>query len=191
MEIINLLPEDYYTQINNLKKPLVACMPTARVMFYKGNKIPFNYPKGKQPEDYFMELLNTPAAIKFARKKYPDIDLPPNQIHGMYGTYLDPIVVGRRTSDFTTDLTIDGIKKLLDEGQVIMTSGRFSVRIDGHAFVIIGYYDNGFYLGDPFGDFRDGYKTRGKGYKIPMTFDEYRKIGKPINSVGKWGHVTI
>ena len=193
---INLLPGDYYTQRNNKISPLVACMPTARVMYYRGNGIKYVNPSEYDDDDYLMHILRTPEAWDFAKQKYPEIvkaGYPPNEIHGMYHSWLDPVVVGRRVSDFRTDLTWgDYICRILD-GQVIMTSGRFG-SLDGHAVVMIGVVSSSLgpclVLADPWGDYRTGYEKRG-GYAINMAEKDFADCIKPTNSKGKWGHVLI
>ncbi len=193
---INLLPENYYTQRNNKISPKVACMPTARVMFYRGNGFKYINPSGLADDDYFMSLLRTPEAWYYAKKKYPDIvkaGFPPNEIHGMYHSWVDTQVIGRRVSDFETDLTWDDYIDRIIGGQVIMTSGAFD-GLDGHAFVVIGYSssDDGpcVLLADPWGDYRTGYEDH-KGYAIPMTRAGFIKHVKPCGSLKKWGHVVI
>ena len=196
-KIINLEPKDYYTQRNNTLYPSSACMPTARAMFYHGNKIKFDNPSNMADDDYFMSLLRSREAYEFAKKKYPvlmDSGYLPNEIHGMYSSFLDLKVVGKRVSDFLTNITFKNIVERMENGEVIMTSGKFpDANLVGHAFCIIGYVDGAIgpalILADPWGDFRNNYKTK-KGYSILMTEYEFKLYVKPLQEL-KWGHVIL
>jgi hypothetical protein len=157
-----------------------------------------------QDDDYFMKLLNHDDAVKLAKKKYkwafdrkdkkgkalPNI--PPNEIHGMYHSYLEPIVCGKRISDFKTDLTYDDYINRIKLGQVIMTSGTFpDAGLSGHAFCIIGIINNGkqnLLVADPWGDYRTNYH-RVKGYNIIMSEEDWYKYTKPTDKNKKWGHI--
>jgi len=204
--VLLLKPEDYYSQRNNQVKPLSACMPTARVMWYKGNEINFSWEISSfaQPEDYFMHLLNTPEAIAFCHKKYlwttnrrdeqgnPLPDIPPNEVHGMYGSWLDEKVTGKRRSDFITSLTWESLLKYLDNGHVIMSAGEFP-GTDGHAVDFIGFEPDSetYYIADPWGDFRLNYADV-HGYAVPMTKSEFDRIITQFpDTTGKCGHVPI
>lgn len=196
--MINLSSEWYFSQRNNQIRPQAACMPTARAMFYRGNDIPYQSdPKGRYTDDdYFMSLLNQPKAKKLAKKKYPwavkggKLFLPPNEIHGMYHSFLDPLVCGRRVSDFRTDLTIEEYYGAILRGEVIMTSGSFP-GIPGHAFCVIGWDDFDFILADPWGDFRTGYQKGQTGYGVRMSQPEFMDHVKPAGKPEKWGHVLV
>jgi hypothetical protein len=165
-------------------------------MFYRGNGIKYTNPSEYADDDYFMHSLRTPEARYYAKRKYPNIvkaGYPPNEIHGMYHSWLDSLVVGRRVSDFRTDLTWDNYLDRILAGQVIMTSGRFG-SLDGHAVVMIGVVSSSLgpclVLADPWGDYRTGYKERG-GYAINMSREDFEACIKPLDSNGKWGHVLI
>jgi hypothetical protein len=219
--ILNLEPGDYYTQRNNpavygdnprvdgdkdfLLRSSSQCMGTTYVMFLIGNKISFDNPTNLPDDAYFGKLLITREAWEFAAKKYPWSinrtdnlgnplpDIPPNEIHGMYGSYLSPIVCGRRVSDFATGLSFGDYLKRIDAGEVIMTSGRFP-GVDGHAFLaagtILSPMETVISLADPWGDFRTGYRSH-KGYGIPMSQEEFITHVKPEGKTNKWGHVKI
>jgi hypothetical protein len=191
MKKVNLKSDDFYTQRNNLISPSSACMPTARVMFYLGNgyEIPNNSVYSN--DDYFMVLLNTNKAKEYCYKKYKWAKgkYPPNQVHGMYNSYLDKLVLGERISDFKTNLTFKDYQNIIADGQVIMTSGSFP-NLDGHAFCIIGIDKDNLLLADPWGNFRNNYKSK-KGYKIKMSEDEFINHVKPAGKKKKWGHILI
>lgn len=214
MEILNLKKEDYYTQRNNpgvygdnpdvegeedyYLKASWQCMPTGYAMFLRGNKKAYKNPSNLPDDAYFAKLLVAKEAWEFAKEKYPwliDAGYAPNQIHGMYGSYLSPIVCGRRVSDFRTDLTFeDYISRIMDL-QVIMTSGSFP-GIDGHAFDMIGLRssEGRFTLSsaDPYGNPHTGYKDV-RGYDIPFTKEYFIEHVKPNDKMQekKWGHVII
>ena len=188
-----LNPEDYYTQRNNRFEPYGACMNTARVMFYIAARIPYSNPTGLSDDDYFFTMLNTSDAKEFALRKYPNLsDYPPQEIHGMYGSYLDKVLTGKRRTDFRTDLTWNRFVFELKHGNPVMTSGKFP-GLDGHAFVFVGYDEKTDELiaADPWGNPHLGYKSPEgqKGYGIRYNrkyFNEHVKPGE-----NKWGHILL
>lgn len=198
--MILLKPEDYYTQRNNTINPNIACMPTSRVMFYIGNNIKYHNPTKLADDDYFMSLLNTQEAKDFCYKKYPwaynsknpDKSIPPNEVHGMYHSWLDIKVTGKRQSDFVTNLYFDDyVKYITERKKVVMTSGTFGTLL-GHAIVFIGFDSKTqeLIIADPWGDYKSMYKNT-RGYGIRMNCDEFNNHIKPSESFQKWGHITI
>ena len=196
-KIINLEPKDYYTQRNNSLYPTTACMPTARAMFYHGNNIAFVNDSDLADDDYFMSLLRSREAYDFAKIKYKSLmyaGYQPNEIHGMYSSFLDLKVIGKRISDFKTDITFKDIIRRMERGEVIMTSGKFpDAGLNGHAFCIIGLVDGAMgpalLLADPWGDFRKDYKSK-KGYSVLMTEEQFKLHVKPLQEL-KWAHVIL
>jgi hypothetical protein len=203
-----LEPRNYYTQRNN---PLVqsgefkvyanaACMPTARVMFYIAAGIKYSNPTNMPDDAYFTSLLISPEAIKFARGKYPWCtnrsingnplpDIPPNEIHGMYGSWLDEKVTGKRRTNFIVDMTWeDFLIQISIRRKPVMTSGSYS-GIPGHATVFVGYDEKKKELRnvDPFGNPHLNYqgKDGAKGYDIRYNRDYFDK------HIKKWGHIVI
>ncbi len=140
--MILLKPEDYYTQRNNKYAPFESCMNTSRVMFYIAAGIEYENPSDLSDDDYFYLLLNSEEATIFANEKYPNLrDYPNNEIHGMYGSWLDEKVTGKRRTDFFTDMTWNDFVRELKSKRPVMTSGKFTV-LNGHAFLFIGYDEN-------------------------------------------------
>lgn len=200
-----LKPENYYTQRNNKTQKDddlvvtggVACMPTARVMFYISAGIPYTNPTNLADDEYFTSLLISDEAVEFARKKYPwafdgeKVLYPPNEIHGMYGSWLDQKVTGKRRTDFRMDLSWeDFVVQISVLKKPVMTSGRYP-GIDGHATVFVGYDPKTKELrnADPFGNPHLNYKGElgVKGYDIRYTkeyFNEHIKKGD-----GKYAHI--
>ena len=191
MKKVNLESNDFYTQRNNLIKPSSACMPTSWVMFYLGNGYEIKNNSDYSNDDYFMTLLNTKQAKEFCYKKYPWAKgkYPPNQVHGMYNSYLDKLIIGKRISDFKTNLTFKDYQNIIADGQVLMTSGSFP-GLDGHAFCIVGIDGDYLLLADPWGDFRNNYKSK-KGYLVKMKESQFNYHVKPANKKKKWGHVIL
>lgn len=199
MEMINLKSDDYYSQRNNKLNPTKACMPTSYVMFLKANKIPFKNYSTYQDDDYFMSLLNTDDAKKYAYKNYPwaynDIfpeqSLPPNEIHGMYPNYLAPMVCGKKVSTFQTNLTLEKFKEEIKKGRAIMTSIYIpDMRINGHAIVIMGIRGDNLLIADPWGNLNTSYKSV-KGYAVEISENQFRELVKPIRVEEKWGHIIL
>jgi hypothetical protein len=188
----NLDPDNYYTQKNNTISPCSACMPTSRVMFYLGNGIEIPNSSGLAHDDYLMSILKTSEAWEFMSSRYPwatSQKFPPWEIHGMYNNYLDIKLFGKKTAEFNTDLTFDDIFQLMDDGEIVMTSGSFpEAGIDGHAFCFTGYAQNCLLIADPYGDFHTNYIS-GSGYGVTMSKKEFKEHVKP--AVTKWGHVLI
>lgn len=190
--MILLKPEDYYTQRNNKLYPSSSCMNTSRVMFYIAAGIPYKNDSKFSDDDYFYSLLNSPEAIEYANKKYPNLKhLPKNEIHGMYA-WLDEKVTGKRRTDFKLDLLWDHFVYELSCGRPVMTSGRFP-GLNGHAFVFVGYDKNKEELiaADPWGNPHFNYRgSRGKkGYGIRYDrkfFEDHVKPGEK-----KWAHILL
>ena len=189
----NLDADDYYTQRNNRIRPSAACMPTARVMYYIGNGILYNNPTDLSDDDYLMQTLNTKEAKAFAKAKYKwackgnKLLYPPNEIHGMYNSYLDERVTGRRSGDFFLGLSADDFINILTAGYVIMTSGSFK-GIPGHALCLIGFDGKEFHLADPWGNWRTGYKDV-CGYGVSMSKSDFVAHIKPTGLAAKWAHL--
>jgi len=202
-----LKPEDHYSQRNN---PMVnsefftvyghsACMPTTRVSFYKAAKIPYTNPSDLPDDAYFTELLISKEAVEFARIKYPwafkdgKCIIPPNEIHGMYGSWLDKKVTGKRRTDFKTDLTWeDFVCQVAVLKNPVMTSGSFP-RLPGHAFTFVGYdpKTEELRVSDPYGNPHLGYKGKEgvKGYDIRYNKEYFNEHVKKTGL--KWGHVLL
>jgi hypothetical protein len=198
-EIINLDPSDYYTQRNNQIRPVAACMPTSYVMFLRGNGIDYRNNTDMADDDYFMETFNHPQSWSIAKQKYRNLVIagyPPNEIHGMYHTYLDYKIIGRRVSDFVTDLTFDDFIDRIRLGRVIMTSGAFvQAGLSGHAFCVMGIEAKPpsgpikLILADPWGDYKKDYRST-HGYGVLMSKADFTEHVKPSKKY-KWGHVII
>lgn len=193
--------DDYYTQRNNKEQwRNRSCMASTRAMFYRANKIIYTNPSDLSDDDYFASLLETQEAKDFCYVKYPwaynknrpEKSINPMEVHGMYHSWLDIKVTGKRQSDFITNLTFDDYtNSILNKGIAIMTSGTFG-EISGHAVLIMGYdtNTNELIIADPWGDYKSMYKNT-RGYGIRMNCDEFNNHIKPSESFQKWGHITI
>ncbi len=182
-----LKPEDYYTQRNNKFDPFNACMNTTRVMFYKAIGVEYMHSNQMVDDDYFYSLLNSPRAIDYRDKKYPNLkNYNPTEIHGMY-QWLDEQVIGHRIASFETGLTWEDFVHQMDIGKPVMTSGSFP-EIAGHAFLVCGYKNGELQIADPWGDYRVNYAgSRGtKGYDVRMSREDFELHVKPGKN--KWGH---
>lgn len=198
IEKINLQPFDYYSQRNNkwddentlIHESLVACMPTCRAMFYIGNGIKYFNESTWEDDDYFMMILRTRDAYEYRNANYPELrSYPPNEIHGMYGNFLDEKVCGCKTSRFVTDLTFEEYMDRMKQGQVIMTSGIFNGM--HHATTVIGHRDDSLVLADPYGDPWKGFNGSENGYGVEMTKEQFVNHIKPVKEELKWGHIPI
>jgi len=207
MKTMLLKPENYYTQRNN---PTVRdndfelvgdvqCMPTSRVMFYIAAGIKWDNPTDLPDDAYFASLLITNEAINFAYMKYPWAFkdgkgvIPPNEIHGMYGSYLDELVTGKRRTDFELSLLWkDFVYQVNVLKRPVMTSGRYP-GIGGHATVFVGYDTKTKELRnvDPYGNPHLAYKgdAGAKGYDIRYNKEYFNEHIK--RSDLKWGHVLF
>ncbi len=195
MDTINLSVTDYNSQRDNKLFASSACMPTARVMFYKGNGFVINNPTDMADDDYITSLLNTEEAKEFCLKKYPwSKGIPPREVHGMYNSYVDEKVIGKRVSDFKTDMTYsDFVNLIVFKKQVIMTSGVFtSAGIFGHAYCIIGFNHemDELIIADPWGDYRTLFKDE-RGYGILMSYGDFIRHNRVPNEMNKWGHIVV
>lgn len=194
MKINILKPEDYYTQRNNKLFSNSACMPTARVMFYLANGLKIINPTGMPHDDYITSILDTEEAKAFCYEKYPfakEQDIPPREVHGMYNSYVDKIVVGKRVSDFKIDLIWSDFVTSICQRKAIMTSGKFTeAGILGHAFVVTGLENGSLRISDPYGDFTRNYSVA-NGYDVPMSYGDFLRHVKVADKSFKWGHVIL
>jgi len=203
MQTTLLTKEEYYSQRNNKIQANSACMPTARVMFYKANKISYENSMVDKyaDDDYFMYLLNTAEAKSFCYTKYPwaynvkepQKSIPPNEVHGMYSSYLDEKVCGKKVSSFE-EQALDWnyfVSSITNRKKAIMTSGTFGT-IKGHAVLVMGYDDETqeLLLADPYGNYRTQYKDI-NGYCTRMTKEEFDIHLKPTDSFMKNGHIPL
>jgi len=188
-----LRPNDYYTQRNNKFSPFSSCMNTSRVMFYKAAGIKYNNDSGISDDDHFYLLLNSDEARIFAEKKYPNLSgIPIHELHGIYGSWLDEKVTGKRRTNFVTNMSWSSFVKELKAGRPIMTSAHFT-GLSGHAFVFVGYDEqtNELIAADPWGNPHLNYKgTEGtKGYGIRYSEEYFNEHVKP--GVKKWAHILL
>lgn len=139
----------FYPQLDNPRFPSGTCNVTsvAMVLAYFGTK-------PKNPEEQLeMEVLRWMEDNGLDRHVHSDL----TKAIQHYG-YKDT---------FTTDATIEQIKKHLDLGFPCIVSGMFTP--SGHIIVLTGYDSGGFWVNDPYGEwFSSGYEkepiaTRGKG----------------------------
>lgn len=192
MKVQLLKPDDYYTQRNNKLHASSACMPTSRVMFYLANGLKILNPTRMPHDDYITHILETEEAKEFCYSKYPFAktgNIPPREVHGMYNSYVDPIVIGKRVSDFRTDLTWSDIMFEIGSNKAVMTSGSFpEANISGHAFCITGVDQGSLLICDPYGDFTTNYRIE-LGYAVKMSYIEFLALVKQPTKAFKWGHV--
>lgn len=201
--IILLRRSDRYSQRNNPYKPYAACMPTTFVMWCIASRIDIEskIPQGLAADDHCMRMLNTNEAMLFAQKKYPDLMRAgyfPNEIHGMYHSYLEPLIFGKTLSDFIyadekteSGLTFAEYKSIIELGHPIWTSGAYDGAkgpIEGHANLFCGINGENLLNVDPYGNFHTNY-TDDSGYGIEYTEQEFNEHIKPLGSKRKNAHI--
>lgn len=203
MEIINLLPSDYYSQLNNEYDPFNACKPTSRIMFYIGNGFKPNYPKTKykQEEDIINYMLHSKAAVKWCKDngRSEEVIKDPNLDNYIYPQWLDKQLFGKQISEFAPNMSLEQMIVKLANKEILQTSGLFDyfstkqnqiIKIS-HSINLIGFYDEGFIIADPYNrDYHTNYKL-GKGYGVKMSFTDARKILKGLDDTHKWCHYKI
>lgn len=192
--MMHLPRDERYTQRNNPFKPGAACMPTTWVMwciaeglrpelvdYCRSIRLPMNL-----LDNHCMELLNTAEAIAFASGKYHsliELGYAPNEIHGMFHSWLEPRILGRGVSDFLyadpsipgTGLTYDDFARIIASGHSLWTSGWYEGqhgRIAGHANGFFGLTDGGVLVNvDPYGSPHTKYRDDdGYGVLYPRGF---------------------
>lgn len=200
-------PDQYYTQRNNDIHWLRACMWTSRSMWYIGNRIGVNNSTNYPMDDFLGRELESKEAISFCHTKYPWStnrkdkngkplpDIPPGEVHGMYGSWLDEKVTGKRRSDFRTDLTWrDYLQLITIDRVVVMTAGSFPTTT-GHAVVFSGYDadSEALIIEDPYGNYHTNYQDV-HGHGIRMLRDDFEDIihtGDSSKVHSHWGHVPF
>lgn len=210
MKIVNLDEEDFHKIVTNswertfaisAEETTVNYIPIARLLYYKGNNITIEHSPDKSIPDsmYFIQLLNTIEAIKHCKEHYYTFDeslkLPPNQVHGMYATWLDYEINASIKSAIKTNANFHDIIVLVKQGLVIMANGVYAGKngdIISTTNCIVGYDDesNMLLLADPYGDYHTQFENR-NGYLVTMTEREFVNHIQPAWYSKKYIHVPI
>lgn len=196
-----LARDDWYTQRNNSYRPLEACMPTTAVMFWIAAGLKSELLRRcsalgvdiNQFDDYAMQQLNTENAKRFAAEKYASLSsqgYAPNEIHGMYHAYLEPLIFGRLVSDFMyvdpgvpgMGMSYDSFVREIQSGRPVWTSGAYDGphgKIAGHANLFCGVDALGRLRNvDPYGNPHTNYADD-TGYDIVYDRSFFTETVKP------------
>lgn len=210
MKIINLSEKDFQGIIEDSwektlavsnEKTAINYIPIARLLYYKGNHIAFEHSPDKSIPDseYFTQLLNTPKAIKHCKDHYYTFDeslkLPPNQVHGMYATWLDYKINTSIKTAIKTNANFHDIIVLIKQGLVVMANGVFAGKngdIISTTNCIVGYDEESdmLLLADPYGDYHTQFENK-NGYLVTMTEREFVNHIQPAWYSKKYIHVPI
>lgn len=198
-----LEPTDRYSQRNNTYKPFSACMPTSFVMWCIAENLDIEERlKENAPVDnWCMVELNTDDAIAFAIMKYGDLikqKYSPNEIHGMYHSWIEPLIFGEIKSDFIyaaensdKGFTFDEYIDIIRSGHAIWTSGKYQGMhgpIEGHASLFAGEDNGQLRIVDPYGNFHFNFRDD-QGYDVRMNEQEFIDYIKPIGQKRKNAHI--
>lgn len=199
---------EYLDEITNKKIANSMCNVTSYCMGYSytGGVFPNTSKKYKQEEDKFLEFLrNSKEVNEYYKKTQPALfkawkanekdNYPPEQIHDVLNFSFN-LWVGWRAASFVLKADIDSIiREIIENNRPMVMSGKFG-KIN-HIVCLIGLvadkkildhlneknlikYVNKFIIDDPYGDFRDEYKTF-KGNDVEMTKEEFIHIFKLVD----------
>lgn len=192
----NSKDKPYYTQRNNHIKPGTSCNVTSMIAGLSAAGYPVDslVPEGVQPEDSLLCYIMTDAACsRLWRRLDPSGKIPPNEWHdvlaygcnrwlGAHGIKCNPVTF--------TQARITDVRNMIDAGGAAVVSGVFETETGkiNHIVCVVGYDGDDLIIDDPWGDFRDKYKTQ-QGNDIPLTAAQWSEMLKPVNQGKKWAHL--
>lgn len=183
----------YHTQRNNVIAPNYSCNVTSLAMGLIYSRIPINWPKGIQDEDWLSEILETQEAISIMRKLTPWAvgKLHPREVNEML------VWVANKAAGYECDQLVEepigSIVSQLTKGYAVVTSGKFTVY--GHVICVVGAESEqnlsrpieredidisaikGFILDDPWGNVNELYMNK-NGDDVEISYDYFNKMVK-------------
>lgn len=189
----------YYTQRNNRIRPGSSCGVTAMVaaLSAAGWDVDGLVPGGVQPEDALLRFIMTDGSTLGVWKRLdPEGRTPPNEWHAVlaHGTnrWLKSCGLEGSPVVFREAVSAGEIRAAVDAGGAAVISGRFA-QADGteidHVVTVAGYDGDGWIIDDPWGDYRDGYRTH-CGNDIPLPAADFAAKIKPQGKAAKWAHTV-
>jgi hypothetical protein len=210
-------PDDYFSQRNNLIKPMSACNVTSFSCFLQISgwlsRLPI--PAGTQPEDWLMNFFQSQEAKDKLHQVDPSGEIgtdQPNEVHAVLcwginlllqryaGAQGDVVKFGTQWN-----AAQDFVASLQDNRPVVL-SGRYpcySARANdiitiGHVTCLVGVEldDNTnqpirWIVDDPYGDVHTNYQND-SGRDISLTAAEFTKWVQSVGSPNqKWGHMCL
>lgn len=201
---------EYLDEITNKKIAHSMCNVTSYCMAYSytGAAFPKTSKKYTQEEDQFIEFLRNskevndyyknlqPSYYKAWKNNEKD-NYPPEQIHDVLN-YAFNLWVGWRAASLHLKAEVNSmIKFIMEDNRPMVLSGKFG-RLN-HIVCLVGLvadkeilehlgeknlikYVKKFIIDDPYGDFRDGYKTT-RGNDVEMTSEDFVHIFKPVDDI--------
>lgn len=200
MTINRSIKGEYHTQRNNRIVPHKACNVTSKAMWYKYNGFRITPPKGKQPEDWFAELLDSDRAHRYMAAHFPWAvgEFPPREVHGML-VWLDGEIMERTVSRFDNAYPVRSHLWRLLQGEVLIWSGLFCERLH-HVVCGVGFETDqtdvedaedpddidlnrvtAFIMDDPYGNWRTDYRDH-RGDDIRMPVEVWGDTMKPLGN---------
>lgn len=191
MKIINKIKDFwknniYKSQVTSEINPFTSCAAHCGCWLLQ-NVLPFVF-SNYTPDDYSKEI-NTKKYYKWAKKNVSDYaakkyknDL--NQLWAVQEKFInDKLIENTHTYKVELNKNTDNdfIQEALNLGPVIInTSPIYRGRSLGHVMLIVGYNAeiDSYIIDDPFGDFRDNYRSGlvGKGNDLVCKVSEFDKV---------------
>jgi hypothetical protein len=154
----------------------------------------------EQPADNLLSFIqNNPAVQKRWKEICPKQDIPANQIHETLclGTNLWIEQLKGPRIQLLWALSLDDIKKVIDDGGAVVMSGRFQDARSGeigHIVPVVGYQadDTGavthVIIDDPWGDYETLYRIQ-RGDDVFMSANDWLAMIREQGKTKKFGHV--
>ena len=187
MIINNSINKTIHTQRNNKIRPYSACNVTSFINALNCCNIEFYYPDDMQPEDYFMQLMNTEDSWERLYEIYGrNVGANPWNFSEILVEVCNEVLVKDQVCEIKY-ATIEQIKEHLDNKDVLTTSGAFTR--SGHFVCVVGYEAirgkiKNFIIDDPYGNYHKQYKDF-NGDNIKMPIKDFMSIIKPRYQAAK------
>lgn len=168
-------------QLLTKRRPKAECNTTSAAMacIYTGHKIPSS--DGVLPEDYLMNILDSPEGRSYLQKICPG---------AKYNPWNDSYCIAWAVNKALGVEACKVVKATMDEmlthvsngGAVSIGGGFLSGGTSGHFVCVVGAETDennnvkNVIIDDPYGNYMKGYRDHFDGNDIPIPFDEFVRL---------------
>ncbi|MBD3216560.1 MAG: hypothetical protein GF311_28355 [Candidatus Lokiarchaeota archaeon] len=205
---MNLSKDWYFSQRNNKERPNSACNVTSMIMALVGagyKDVMFSkVPEGVQPEDAFLLFINNDSEfVKNWKAEYAEWlknnnrgyllnqpELVMKNLSICVSEWLGIADIAECAETYHTAIDYRDLKDYIKEGYGVVLAGDFTIpdgKLD-HYVTLIGSDNENYYIADPWGNYKTGYKDH-NGYSIQMSEREFLHKVSFCDSTKKMGIV--
>jgi hypothetical protein len=168
-------------QLLTKRRPKSECNTTVATMgcIYTGHRIPA--PDGVMPEDYLMDILDSPEGRAYLQKVCPGAKYNPwNDSHCI--AWAVNKAVGKEACRVQKATMPEMIDHIRHGGAVGIGGGFLSGGTSGHFVCVVGVeYSNdtsvkSIIIDDPYGDYNEGYVDHFDGNDIPIKYADFVRL---------------